>query len=152
MAESTNTNWPADPYLTSLFVLEIGGIWEAEFSQCTGLQSETEVVSVEEGGENNFAHKLRGRNKNPPLVLKHGISKMSPALWAWREAMIHRLVPPMLNGAVILLDDQKQEVARWSFRNAAPVKWQGPALKAGDNALAIETLELSHDGLTVSAK
>ena len=139
----------ADPALNSYFILELGSVWEAEFQECTGLESQNELVYFEEGGENTFTYWFRGKNKNPNLVLKHGVSKMSPSLWAWREAVIHRKVPPLLDGAVILMSAAGKELVRWSFKSAMPVKWQGPELKAGQDQLAIETLELTYEDLRV---
>ena len=142
---SPQSKLPDDPVTGSRFFLEIGGITEAEFHECSGLSNETDVVTQAEGGENTFAYKFRGRSKYPNLVLKHGVSKMSPSLWAWREAVIHRKTPPILNMSVVMTDMQGQEILRWSLTNCWPCKWQGPDLKAGESALAIETLEVAYD-------
>ncbi|WP_442939736.1 phage tail protein [Nostoc sp.] len=51
------------------------------------------------------------------------------------------------NGSVVLLDNTCTERWRWNFSNAYPVKWAGPDLKADVNTVALETLELAHNGL-----
>ena len=51
------------------------------------------------------------------------------------------------NGSIVLLDRQGQEKARWNFFNAWPTKWTGPSFSAEGNDIAIETLELAHEGL-----
>ena len=146
MAGQTPTGRRFDPWTAFGFKLVIGEVEEAEFSEVSGISNETEVVDYTEGGENTYVHKFRGRNKYPNLVLRHGITRMSPAIWAWREATIHRKTPPMLNVSVIKVDETGEEVCRWNFRNCWPVKWQGPDLKAGSSELAFETLELAHEG------
>ena len=146
MAGQTPTGRRFDPWTSAGFKLVIGEVEEAEFSEVSGISNETEVVDFQEGGENTYSHKFRGRNKYPNLVLRHGITRMSPALWAWREATIHRKTPPMLNVSVIKVDEMGEEVCRWNFRNCWPIKWQGPDRKAGASELAVETLEIAHEG------
>ena len=138
-----------DPWISSGFRLVIGEVEEGEFQEVSGISNETEVVEFQEGGENTYSHKFRGKNKYPNLVLRHGVTRLSPAIWAWREAVIHRKTPPLLDMSVIKLDDTGEEVCRWVFRNCWPVKWQGPDFKAGASELAIETLEIAHDGYYV---
>ncbi|MCX6006837.1 MAG: phage tail protein, partial [Chloroflexi bacterium] len=72
------------PYITSLFNIEIEGIQEASFKECSGLEAETEVLSFEEGGINDYMHKLPGRTKYPNVVLKKGITD-SGWLWDWYQ-------------------------------------------------------------------
>ena len=50
---------------------------------------------------------------------------------------------------ITLLDEQRQAVLRWHLRNAWPVKIEGPTLNATGNEVAIETLELAHEGLEI---
>ena len=54
---------------------------------------------------------------------------------------------PRKNGSIVLLDRQGQEKARWNFFNAWPSKWTGPSFSAEGNDIAIESLELAHEGL-----
>jgi phage tail-like protein len=70
----------------------------------------------------------------------------STALYKWHQDVIAGIIEPK-NVAVILLDSEKNEAKRWTFENAFPIKWTGPDLKADNNALAIESLEIVHRGL-----
>jgi phage tail-like protein len=54
------------------------------------------------------------------------------------------------NMSVVLLNDAGEEVLRFNFTNAWPVKWSGPNLNAETNEIAIETLEITHEGLSIS--
>jgi phage tail-like protein len=54
------------------------------------------------------------------------------------------------NGSIILLDDQRQAVVRWNFREGWISKWEGPAFNAKSNEVAIETIEIAHEGLELA--
>jgi phage tail-like protein len=137
-----------DPYITSRFHVEIQGIQEAFFRECSGLEAETEVLSYEEGGMNDHPHKLPGRTKFPNVTLKRGMTD-SKALWEWYSKVIDGKIERK-NVSIVLYDQQGSEVKRWSFERAYPTKWVGPGIKSDENAVAIETLELVHEGMKLS--
>ena len=83
------------------------------------------------------------------IVLKRGITA-DTSLWNWRKTVIDGSVQ-RANGSVILLDASRNPVLRWNFRNAWPCKWEGPALSAKSNEVAIETLELAHEGFELQS-
>jgi len=136
-----------DPYLAFRFRVEVDNVIQAGFSECSGLQVETEVEEVREGGSNEFVHKLPRGNKHVNLTLKHGLTD-SDVLWNWHKDVVSgKGQRKMVH--VVLLDHTGAERWRWSFRDAYPVKWTGPELKADGSAVAIETLELGHHGFDV---
>src|SRR4030042_5308146 len=144
---STNANGlgnTIDPYITCMFHVEIEGIEEAVFQGCSGLEAETEVMSFEEGGVNDRPHKLPGRTRFSNVSLKRVITESS-ALWDWYNKVMHGLVERK-NMSIILYDAKANEVKRWSFDPAYPVKWSGPGLNANENTMGIETLEITHEG------
>jgi phage tail-like protein len=148
---NANQNQPGssvDPYITCLFHVEIEGIEEAVFQECTGLEAETEVMSFEEGGVNDRPHKLPGRTRFPNVSLKRGITESS-ALWDWYSKVMHGMVERK-NMSVILYDTKANEVKRWSFDRAYPVKWSGSNLNANENLMGVETLEIVHEGMLLS--
>jgi phage tail-like protein len=134
-----------DPYLNFRFLVEINGIIVAGFSDVTGLQVETEYEQIEEGGVNDHIHKLPKKTKYSNLTLKRGLTD-SDVLWKWHKDVTNGKVTRN-SGAIILLDTEGNPKWRWIFKNAYPVKWTGPELSADGNVVAIETLELAHDGL-----
>jgi len=138
-----------DPFINSRFHIEIEGINEAVFRECAGLEAETEILSYEEGGVNDHPHKLPGRTKFPNVSLKRGVTD-SNALWEWYIKVIQGKLERK-NVSIILYDQVGAEVKRWSFERAYPTKWVGPGLKADENVVAIETLELAHDGMRLSS-
>ena len=133
------------PYLNFRFLVEINGIVVGGFSDVTGLQVETDVELIEEGGVNDYIHKLPKKTKYSNLTLKRGITD-SDALWKWYNDIVRGKITRN-SGAIILLGNEGNQKWRWNFKNAYPVKWTGPELKADTNVVAIETLELAHEGI-----
>jgi phage tail-like protein len=130
-----------DPYLNFRFLVEIAGIQQASFMECTGLGSHIEVVEYREGGDVASVRKLAGRVSYPDIVLKWGVTD-SQELYKWHLQAIQGQVQRK-NGSVVLLDAQGNEKLRWNFSNAWPSKWDGPTLNAMGNDVAIESLTLT---------
>ena len=134
------------PYGAYNFHVEIDGIAAASFAEVCGLESETAVVEYRIGNaRTNASLKLPGLTTFSNIVLKRGITR-DPALWQWRKSIVDGN-PDRRNGSIILLDETHNPVLRWSFRNGWPCKWEGPCLDASSNEIAIETLEIAHEGL-----
>jgi phage tail-like protein len=89
--------------------------------------------------------KLPGINKFSNIVLKRGMTA-NRELWEWRKTIIQGQIDRR-NGAIIILSDDRQEVARITFFAGWPSKWEGPHLNAKSSEIAIETLEITHEGL-----
>lgn len=133
-----------DPYTSFNFLVEIQGIITAGFSEISGLQIETELEEVREGGVNNHIHKLPKLTKYGNLTLKHGLTDQD-ILWNWYKDVINGNVM-RTNITIFLLDFAGKLVMHWEFSDAYPVKWTGPELKAESNTVAFETLEIAHNG------
>jgi phage tail-like protein len=136
----------SDPYRGFRFRVEIDGIIVGGFSEVAGIQRETQVEEVREGGVNDHVHKLPKETKSPNLVLKRGFTD-ADALWRWHgDVVAGRIERRTVH--VILIDAEGNDAWRWSFENAFPVKWGGVDLKADSNAVAFESIELAHTGFT----
>src|SRR6476661_7348014 len=136
-----------DPYRNFNFLVEIDGISQASFSECSGLSSTTEVIEYREGGDNTTVHKLMGKTSYGDITLKWGITD-NLDLWQWRQQIIDGQAVRK-GGALILFDlAGSAEVARWNFVGAWPSKCELPSFSAKGNDIAIETLVLVHEGLT----
>ncbi|MBS0157871.1 MAG: phage tail protein [Nitrospira sp.] len=134
-----------DPYANFNFLVEIDGITRAAFQDCTGFDSTIDVIEHREGGENTTLRKIPGMTKYSNIVLKRGITD-DQELYQWhREAIKGNL--DRRNGSIVLLNRAGQEVSRWNFVRAWPSKWDGPDLNAEGNDVAVETLELAHEGV-----
>ena len=137
----------ADPYLAFNFVIELEGIVVGGFTEVSGLQVEVETQDYREGGVNEYLHKLAGPTRYPSnLVLKRGLTD-AETLWNWQQEVLQGPIGRK-NGSIMLLNSAGEETWRWNFIGAYPVRWVGPELRAGTAEVAVETLELVHQGLT----
>lgn len=134
-----------DPYLNFNFLVEIDGITRAAFHEVSGFDSTIDVIEHREGGKNTTPLKLPGMTKHSNIVLKWGMTD-DQELYRWHRDVVKGTVLRR-NGSIVLLDRRGQEVARWNFFNAWPAKWDGPDFNAEGNDVAIETLELAHEGV-----
>ena len=139
------TGQRVDPYRGFNFLVEIDGITQAGFQEVDSLDSSTDAIDYREGTDPNHARKLPGLNKHSAITLKRGITD-SDELWKWRTTVISGKAERK-NGSIILRDERGEEKIRWNFLNGWPSKWTGPALNAGNNAVAIESLEITHEEL-----
>jgi phage tail-like protein len=123
------------------FRVEIDGIQQAGFIECTGLGSQIVVIEYREGGDLAAVRKLPGRVSCPDIVLKWGVSD-SQELYNWHK---HVILGNLMrkNGSVVLVDSQGNEKLRSNFFNAWPSKWVGPTFGAKGNDVAIEELTLT---------
>ena len=142
------TGTRSDPYRGCNFLVEIEGITQAGFQECSGLEISTDTVEYREGNDPNHGRKLPGMNKYAPLTLKRGITD-STELWKWRETVTQGKAVRK-NITVTLLNDAGERKLAWDCLGAWPSKWTGPSFNAGGNAIAIETLELSHEELKMA--
>ena len=134
-----------DPFLAFRFEVKLDDISVAAFSECSGLQLETEVQDYPEGGLNTHLHKLAGRTKQTNIQLKRGI--VDRDTWDWYYDLTQGRMR-MRNGSIRVHDPSGQQVvAEWQFRQAFPCKWMGPDLNATQSNVAVETLELCHQGI-----
>jgi phage tail-like protein len=136
-----------DPYGNFNFLVEIDGIVRAAFHEASGLDSSIEVVEHREGGDNITPRKLPGQVKFSNVQLKWGIAD-DKDLYDWhRQWATGDPAATRRNGSIVLLDRQGQEKIRWNFFNAWPAKWTGPSFSGEASDIAIESLEIAHEGL-----
>jgi phage tail-like protein len=139
-----------DPYRVYNFFLEIDGITRAGFRECSGLDAAQDPIEYREGDDEMTPRKMPGLNKYSNISLKWGSSDDTD-LWAWREELIAsgaRKDSSRKNGSIVVTDEEGTEVLRWNFKNGWATKWTGPGLNATGNEVAIETLEIAHEGLS----
>ena len=132
-----------DPYKSFNFIVEIDGIASAGFTECSGLSTETTVIEYREGSGGGI-RKLPGLRKYTNVTLKRGLTA-NRDLWNWYKSLTDGILQRR-NVSIILLADDRTEVARFTLSQAWPCKWIGPALNAKGNDIAIEELELAHEG------
>jgi phage tail-like protein len=124
----------------------------ARFTECGGLDFERDTFDYAEGGMNSHVHRFPGRFKFSNLTLKKGVATDGEAMWKWiqravQAADIGEVPTQTVTVALYDLTGQDPPLRIWNFLNAYPVKWSLVALSADQNAIAIETLTLAHQGM-----
>jgi phage tail-like protein len=105
------------------------------------------VTTYAEGGVNDFVHQLPVRHSWGRISLRRGITR-APGLWEWYLAGLIQSLGARRDGTLLLLTPAGIPAVAWIFRAGLAAKWTGPDLVAADNAIAIEGLEIAHQGLT----
>lgn len=138
------------PYAAFNFALELGSLQAAGFSECMGLQIETKVFEYEEGGNNGTTLKFPVHTSYGNVTLKRGIVTSNELIeWHLDVVQSRFSMNRTQNVAIVLQDEKGNPVKRWNLLRALPVKWVGPDLKAGGSEVAVETLELAHEGIEI---
>jgi phage tail-like protein len=132
-------------YPTCRFYVVIGNDKTAVFTEVSGLQMETEPMEYQEGGNNTFTYRLPGHTKVSNLTLKHGMAS-SNGFFEWYKDIAQGRITRR-HVTVTMYDVAGNALRSWDFNNAYPVKWIGPTFNASEAAMAIETLELAHEGM-----
>jgi phage tail-like protein len=139
-----------DPYRNFRFKLEIEGIIQAGFSEATIPDTTSDVVEYREGNEITTVRKLPGLTKYGNITLKWGVTDSLEIYENWRKLVEQGKMDKARkkNVSIILMDEEGKPAARWNFVNAWPSKYDAPDLTAKGNDVAVETLEIVHEGMT----
>jgi phage tail-like protein len=120
----------------------------AGFSECSGFEVTLEVMEYREGGVNDYIHKFPTRASHGNITLKRGISSLEDDLWTWHQDFVQGS-GKRKDGLIVLMDEARKPAKVWKFKRGIPIKWVGPSLNATQSAVAIEALEIAHEGLTL---
>lgn len=123
----------------------IGDVAVGGFSECSGLEFTMQPEEYKEGGRNGAVLKFPSRVTWSNLTLKKGIG-IGTALWDWHYGFVEGR-GKRRDGLIVLLDAQRRPALIWFFRRGLPVKYSGPALNATQSSVAIEAIEIAHEGI-----
>jgi len=159
----TNSGQRSDPVLNHNFVVSLldstsslttgaplpqTGILDsamAGFSECTGLDLTLAAEEYKEGGNNGGVLKFASRATWSNITLKRGVAD-STELWDWHFSFVEGR-GKRRDGVIVLLDAARRPLQTWYFRRGLPVKYTGPSLNATQNSVAIEAIEIAHEGI-----
>lgn len=128
------------------FRVEIDGFEDVLFTEVSGLGSSIEVIEYRDGAEVSLGSRaLPGRARYDRIVLRRGLAS-SFELWDWHQATLEGALEPR-SGAIVALTRGREPAVVWRFRNAWVSRYRGPEFAATGNSVAIETVELVHEGL-----
>jgi len=137
-----------DPYRSFNFQLVIDGVPLGAFSECSGLTAEGDAVDYREGTDLiPNVRKLVGLRKYSNITLKRGYTQ-DTSLWTWFTNIVNGL-PDRRDVTIVLLNEQRQPVLRWHAESAWINKIEAPMFKASGNEVAMESVELVHEGLSI---
>lgn len=137
---------PGDAWLPAAALSQLALVTAGAFTEVTGLSGSLEVKTYPEGGRNDYQHNLPVRHSWEKLVLKRGLVR-GTSLWSWYRAGLQGQLGARRDGTIVLFDAQLQPAIVWTFRGGLATKWSGPELNAAGNAIAIESLEITHNGI-----
>ena len=127
------------------FLVEWGGT-RLGFTEVTGLDTQTDVIEYREGSSPEYSKiKMPGLKKFSNIVLKRGTVKADGDFYTWIDSTVMNTVDRR-DITVKLLDETGAPLFTWKIQQAWPVKYQFSDLKSDGNEVAIETLELAHEG------
>jgi phage tail-like protein len=136
---------PAGAALTTVTLSAVGLTPVAGFSECTGLEGTLEIQDHPEGGLNGAVLRFPTRIKWSNLTLKRGLGR-GLELWTWFYGFANG-TGERKDGVITLQDERHEPHTVWGFRRGLPVKYTGPSLNAAQSAVAVESLEIAHEGL-----
>lgn len=145
-----------DPYPAYNFEVTVTGVSDdgravrGSFSEISGLEMDIEPIGYRTGTEDITERKIPGLKKFANIVCKRGYTG-DKAFWDWIYAGASGQVR-RTDGAIVMLDENRQEVMRWTFKRAWPCKYTGPSFNAKNNEIAIETVEICHEGLDLDGQ
>jgi phage tail-like protein len=131
-------------------VSDDGSDVQGSFAEVSGLEASLPAIKYRTGAETITERQIPGKVEYPNIVCKRGATG-DIRFWNWIVEAINGQVR-RTEGAVVLLDENRQEYMRYTFSRAWPTKFTGPSLNANDNQIAMETLEIAHEGLRIDGQ
>ena len=117
------------------------------FSEVSGLTQENQAIEYRDGSFPEYSSiKMPGLRKFSNVTLKRGIVKADNDFFKWLSTVKLNQVERR-DVVISLLNENHEPVMTWKVQNAFPVKVEGPGLKASGNEVAIESIEIAHEGL-----
>jgi phage tail-like protein len=137
---------PADAYLPAAQAQLLRAFVGGAFQEVKGLGADLEVMAYAEGGTSGYLHQLPVRHSWTRLSLRRGVVS-DPGLWSWYSAGLSQSLGARRDGAIWLLDEAGTPAISWTFRGGLAAKWTGPEFSAMQGSIAVEGLEIAHQGL-----
>lgn len=120
------------------------------FQEVSGLDAEAEVIEYRAGSSKEFSTvKMPGLKKYGNVTMKKGVFKSDNKFWDWFNQIKMNTIKRE-TVTISLLDESGAATMVWTLTNAWPTKISGTDLKSDDNEVAVETIEIAHEGLTIA--
>jgi phage tail-like protein len=147
VGEIQNTNWPLPKFYFSVDISDVAN--DLAFQEVSGLDASSEVIEYRAGNSPIFSKvKMPGMVENGNVTLKKGIFNSSNSFWDWyNQIKMNTMTRHTIT--IKLLDQEGSPTMVWRLKNAWPAKISAADLRAEGNEVAIESIELVHEGITV---
>lgn len=144
---------PEDPQVGYRFAVEIAGIQDAWFTECSGFEVKVDVEEYKEGGLNEYIHRLPGRQSYGNVTLKRGVCD-SIELYEWLTALTAASGKNQekKNISVVMYNGKNEERLRWNLIAAYPIKWNTGSMQSEQSSIVIESLELTYQEFTLQTR
>lgn len=131
--------------LRSAGVHAVADVVHGGFSECSGLEMTMAAHEYLEGGNNGGALRFPAPVKWGNITLRRGLGA-STELWEWHYRFVVG-TGTRRDGVITLMDSQHGPSVTWHFKKGLPVKYSGPPMNATASAVAVESIEIAHEGL-----
>jgi phage tail-like protein len=150
VAGDAQSAWPTPKFS---FVIDIPGVaMNVKFQEVSGLDAEAQPIEYRRGTSPSFSTiKMPGIQKSGNVTLKRGVFRQDNNFLAWFES-IKRNTAKRSTITIRLLDESGNTTMTWKLASAWPQKISSTDLKASGNEVAIESIEIAHEGLTIETK
>jgi phage tail-like protein len=130
--------------------LAAGGVTQtiAGFQEVTGLESSIEIHEYKEGGRNDFTHKFATTTNFGNITFKRGVA-ITPELWTWFDKVRRGSFGARRSILIAHLDYEGNAAMVWYVSRALPTKYSGPGWNAAQSSIAVESIEIAHEGLVL---
>ncbi|MCC8199267.1 MAG: phage tail protein [Tannerellaceae bacterium] len=138
--------WPLPKFYFQVNIGDTNG----SFQEVSGLDVEAQVIEYRHGNSPEFSTiKMPGIKKFSNVTLKKGVFKDDTSFWDWFNKIQMNTIE-RLTVTISLLDETGAPVQTWMLQNAWPTKITGTDMKSDGNEVAVETIEIAHEGITMS--
>jgi phage tail-like protein len=130
--------------------LAAGGVTQtiAGFQEVTGLESSIEIHEYKEGDRNDFTHKFASTTNFGNITFKRGVA-VTPELWTWFDKVRRGSFGARRSILIAHLDYEGNAAMVWYVSRALPTKYSGPGWNAAQSSIAVESIEIAHEGLVL---
>lgn len=139
--------WPLPSFS---FQVTWGSVAKLAFQEVSGLDTETQVIEYRHSNSPAYSTiKMPGIKKFGNITMKKGVFVQDNGFWNWYSQIKMNTIKRI--GVVVqLLDESSKPTMTWTLINAWPTKISSPTLKSDGNEVAIQTIEIAHEGLTIA--
>jgi len=145
--EAQDTNWPLPKFY---FKVDWGSTTDIPFQEVSGLEVQAQQIEYRHGNSPIFSTiNMPGIVKNNNVTMKKGVFNKDNQFWDWYSKIKMNTIERQ-NVVIKLCDESGEPTMTWTLTNAWPTKISSTDMKSDANEVAVESIEISHEGLTIS--